>query len=159
MPAHTVLKALVRNGSGGKTSGFFPGTLIRMPPVKSEIRSTSALRRRSHALLGLPYICGNRGDSVTAMYGLLLRQMREHLNPESSVQIINDSLLPWTPDYLRCQTAGNALLLHDVIGKFPSPLEKFLLRDDFIYQTVLKGPLGVDRLTSKQGIGGSLDAQ
>ena len=69
---------------------------------------------------------------IPAVNGLLLGQMREHLDPEPAVQVIGDPFFPGTPYDLRGQATRDAGLGHDVVGNFPCTTQELILRYDFI---------------------------
>jgi hypothetical protein len=84
---------------------------------------------------------------ISAVDGLLLGQMREHLDAKAAVQIVGDPFFPGTPDDLRREAPRDARLSHDVIGEFPCAFQEFFPGNNFIDQSVFQGLFGVDRLS------------
>src|ERR1700680_4884903 len=96
---------------------------------------------------------------ISAVDGLLLGQMSEHLDAKAAVQVVYNPLLPGTPNDLRSEAARDARLSHDVVGKLPGAVQELIPRHRFIDESVLQGLLGANRLAREQTIGSPLDAQ
>src|ERR1700680_3445932 len=96
---------------------------------------------------------------ISAVDGLLLGQMSEHLDAKAAVQVVYNPLLPGTTNDLRGEAARDARLSHDVVGKLPGAIEKLFSRHDFIHESILQRLLRVNRLPCEQGIGAALHAQ
>jgi hypothetical protein len=65
---------------------------------------------------------------ISAVDGFLLRQMREHLDTEATVQVVGNPLFPGAPYDLRGEATGDAGLGHDVVGNSPGAIQELTLR-------------------------------
>src|ERR1700680_311528 len=96
---------------------------------------------------------------ISAVDGLLLGQMRKHLDTKAAVQVVRNPFFPRTPYDLRGEATRDAGLGHDVGGNLPGAIQENIPGDDFIDHSILKGLFGVNRLACEQSVGSALDTQ
>src|SRR5260370_9622292 len=93
---------------------------------------------------------------VSAVDGLLLGQMRKHLDAKAAVEVIRDPLFPRAPYDLRGQAARDARLGHDVVGNLPGATEELVPRHHLVHHSVLKSLFSADALARQQSVGATL---
>src|SRR2546427_3141691 len=96
---------------------------------------------------------------ISAVDGLLLGQMRKHLDTKAAVQVVRNPLFPRAANDLRGEATRDAGLGHDVVGDLPGALQELIPGHHFIDHSVLQGLLSINRLAREQSIGSALDAQ
>ena len=95
-------------------------------------------------------------DVVPTVRGRPLCKVPKHLDTESTVEIIHNSLLPRTTNNLSRQASRCARLRHNVIGELKGSFDYLLSGDDLVNEAVFQRLLCVNRLTREECIGATL---